>query len=65
VSSRRRSAPRTLEDNLAAERAQLEAQVAVLPMCQEKAALLKKLRQIDTASHMNEWLSSPRLQTPK
>ncbi|WP_082077133.1 hypothetical protein [Bradyrhizobium sp. LTSPM299] len=62
---RKRSTPHTLEDYLAAEKAQIEAQISVLPMCEEKAALLKKIRQIETASHMNEWLSSPGLQSPK
>jgi hypothetical protein len=27
-------------------------------------ALRKKIRQLETASHMNEWLSSPGLQSP-
>jgi hypothetical protein len=31
----------------------------------ERDALLKQARQLETASHMNEWLSSPGLQPPK
>jgi hypothetical protein len=27
--------------------------------------LLEKIRQLDTAAHMHEWLSSPGLQPPK
>jgi hypothetical protein len=61
---RRRSAPHTFEDNIAAERAKLEAQLAELKPGPETDALRKKIRQLDTASHMSEWLSSPGLQTP-
>jgi hypothetical protein len=28
-------------------------------------AILKKIRQLDTAAHLNEWLSSPGLQSPQ
>jgi hypothetical protein len=61
---RRRSTPHTFENQIAAEKARLEAQVADLPHGREKDALLRKIRQLDAASHMNEWLSSPGLQPP-
>ena len=61
---RRRSAPHTFEENIAAEKAKLEAQVAKLKPGPQMDALRKKIRQLETASHMNEWLSSPGLQTP-
>jgi hypothetical protein len=61
---RRRSAPHTFEDNIAAEKAKLEFQLAELKPGPETDALRKKIRQLDTASHMSEWLSSPGLQTP-
>jgi hypothetical protein len=61
---RRRSVPHTFEDQIAAEKARLEAQVADAPPGPQKDALLKKIRQLETASHMNEWLSSPGLQPP-
>jgi hypothetical protein len=61
---RRRSAPHTFEDNIAAEKAKLETQLAGLKPGPETDALRKKIRQLDTASHMSEWLSSPGLQTP-
>jgi hypothetical protein len=61
---RRRSAPHTFEDNIAAEKAKLEAQLAELKPGPKTDALRKKIRQLDTASHMSEWLSSPGLQTP-
>lgn len=35
-----------------------------LPPGKDRDALLKKARQLDTASHINEWLSSSGLRTP-
>jgi hypothetical protein len=61
---RRRSAPHTFEENIAAEKAKLEAQVAQLRPGPQMDALLKKIRQLETASHLNEWLTSPGLQPP-
>jgi hypothetical protein len=61
---RRRSVPHTFEENIATEKAKLEAQMAKLKPGPEMDALRKKIRQLDTASHMNEWLSSPGLQSP-
>ena len=62
---RRRSAPHTFEGNIAAQRAKLEAELAKLKPGPEMDALRKKIRQLDTATHMSEWLSSPGLQPPK
>jgi cell division protein FtsB len=62
---RRRSATHTFEDRIAAEKARLEAQVADLHYGPEKDELLNKIRQLETASRMNRWLSSPELQPPK
>lgn len=56
---RRRSAPHKVEQNIAAEKARLEGQVAKLKPGPERDGLLKKIRQLETASHINEWLSSP------
>jgi hypothetical protein len=61
---RRRSAPHTFEANIAAEKAKLEAQIAKLKPGPQMDALRKKITQLETASHMNEWLSSPGLQSP-
>jgi hypothetical protein len=46
-------------DRLANEKKRLEAQLAELQPGLERDQLLQKLRQLDTASHINEWLSSP------
>jgi hypothetical protein len=62
---RRRSVSHTFEENIAAEKAKLEAQVAQLKPGPQKDALLRKIRQCDTAAHISEWLSSPGLQPPK
>jgi hypothetical protein len=58
---RRRSAPHTFEENIAAEKAKLEAQIAKLKPGAQMDALRNKIRQLETASHLNEWLSSPGL----
>jgi hypothetical protein len=35
-----------------------------LPYGKEREDLLRKARQLDTATHINQWLSSPGLQPP-
>lgn len=49
------------------QRAADEAREAAkrLPHGRERDALLKKARQSETAAHINEWLKSPSLQSPK
>jgi hypothetical protein len=61
---RRRSAPHTFEDRIAAEKVKLEARLAKLKPGPERDALRKKLTQLETASHISEWLSSPRTTNP-
>ena len=56
---RRRSLPHTFEDNIAAEKARLEAQIAKLKPGPQMDALRRKIRQLDTASHMSDWLLIP------
>jgi hypothetical protein len=36
-----------------------------LPHGKEREALARRARQLETASHLNQWLSSPELQPPK
>ena len=62
---RRRSVPHTFEENIAAEKAKLEAQIAQLKPGPQMDAVLKKIRQLETASHMSEWLSSHRSCRPR
>jgi hypothetical protein len=54
----------TFEDKLLAEKARLEAEAAGLKPGPQMDELRKKIRQLDTASHMSEWLTSPGLQPP-
>jgi hypothetical protein len=62
---RRRSAPHTFEENIAAEKARCEEQLESTPHGPTRDALVKKIRQLDTASHMNGWLKSTGLQSPE
>lgn len=41
------------------------AKAAKLPPGPERDALLKQARQLDTATHMDDWASSPGLRPPK
>jgi hypothetical protein len=36
-----------------------------LPFGRERDQLMRKARQLETASHINDWLSSPALNPPK
>ena len=61
---RQRSIP-TFEDQIAADKARLKAQVALLRDGPRRDELLEKIRELENASHINEWISSPGLQPPK
>ena len=52
-------------DRLADEKKRLEAQLAKLQPGPEREQILMKLRQLDTASRINEWANSPGLQSPR
>jgi hypothetical protein len=61
---RRRSVPHTFEERIAAEKATALAQAAKLKPGPAKDVLLAKIRQLDTAADINEWLASPGLRPP-
>jgi hypothetical protein len=61
---RHRAVPRTFKDRIAAEKARIEKQLAEVPHGAERDALSTKIRQLETASRINEWLASPGLQSP-
>jgi hypothetical protein len=42
----------------------LKAQAEKLPYGKDREALERKARQLETAFHINEWVSSPGLQPP-
>jgi hypothetical protein len=52
-------------DRLAQEAERLRQNARTVPIGKERENLLRKARQLETASHINEWLSSPGLQTPR
>jgi len=56
----------TFEERLAAEvRLFKEAAEKELPGSEARELLLRRARQAEAASHMNDWLSSPGLVSPK
>lgn len=62
---RRPSFPQhTFDDIIGAEKKRLEEQLELLPHGPLKAQVPRKIRQLETASHINEWLTSPGLQAP-
>jgi hypothetical protein len=65
VMKRNRSKPHSFEDQLAETAAKLRAQAQKLQPGKQRDELLRKLRQIDTAAHVNEWLKSPGLRPPR
>ena len=63
---RRVKQPTSLDDRLAEQARQIMTQAEALPHgSKEREGLMRKARQADTASRMNEWLTSPGLQPPK
>jgi hypothetical protein len=60
-----RSPRDVFEDRIAAEKTRLEEQAKLLPHGPTKDVLLGKISQLETASHMHKWLSSPGLRPPK
>jgi hypothetical protein len=62
---RKPSKPGSFIDRIEEQRKLLEAAVVLAESGPARAALMKKLRQLDVAAHLNEWLSSPGLQAPR
>ena len=54
----------TLQDRLAAFATQTRQEASVLPPGTERDELMKKARQADVASHIDEWANSAGLQPP-
>jgi hypothetical protein len=55
----------TIEQNWQQQSESAKSEAEKLPHGKEREALVRKARQLHTASQMNEWLSSPGLQPPK
>lgn len=61
---RRIKQTRSLQERLSTEATRLRDEAKSLPVGAAREALLRKARQADTASRMDEWLSSPGLKSP-
>jgi hypothetical protein len=55
----------TLQDRIVEWAKEIRAQAAQLPPGPERDELLKKVRQAETAMHLDDWANSPGLQPPK
>jgi hypothetical protein len=55
----------SLEKRLAEEAKHLREQAKSLRPGAERDSVIRKARQAETASHMNEWLTSPGLRPPE
>jgi hypothetical protein len=55
----------TIEQNWQEQAAAARAAAEKLPHGKQRDALAREARQLNTASKMNEWLSSPGLEAPK
>ena len=54
----------TLHDRLQAEEKRLKTELDQVEPGSVREKLLEKLRHLDAAAHINEWLSSPGLRAP-
>jgi hypothetical protein len=54
----------TLLERLSEEKKRLEMQLGQVGPGMVRDKLIGKLRQLDTAAHINEWLASPGLRAP-
>nr|WP_244647786.1 hypothetical protein [Bradyrhizobium diazoefficiens] len=62
---RRFKQTKSLEERLSEEAKRLREEAKLHPPGAVREALLRKARQAETASRINEWLSSPGLQPPE
>jgi hypothetical protein len=61
---RRFKQTKTLKERLSNFARDTRERASILPAGQEKDDLLRRARQADTASHLDEWINSPGLQPP-
>jgi hypothetical protein len=55
----------TIEQKWHQQSQEAKHQAENLPHGKERDGLIRKARQLETASQINQWLSSPELQPPK
>jgi hypothetical protein len=56
---------KSLEVRLAEKAKRLREEAKLLPPGAQRNEAIRKARQAETASHMNEWLTSPGLRPPE
>jgi hypothetical protein len=61
----RSQAKPTLQNRLLIQAMRLKAEANALPHGPSRDAAIRKARQAETGAHIDEWLSSPGLQTPR
>ena len=61
----RQKHPVPFDERLQRVAEEARAAAETLPAGQVREALLRRARQAETAAHLNEWLTSPGLQSPK
>ena len=54
----------SLKERLEQEAARIRAQAEQLPSGPERDKLMRKAREAESATHVDEWLSSPGVQAP-
>jgi hypothetical protein len=64
IKRRRFKQENSLDQRLAALAKQLREQAETLPPGPQRDHLLRQARHTEAASHMNDWLQSPGLQSP-
>jgi hypothetical protein len=62
---RRNKQTRSLKDRLTSFADEVRAKAFALPPGDERNDLLRRARQAETASHLEDWANSPGLQPPK
>ena len=62
---RRFKQTQSLEERLAEEAKRLREEAKLLPPGALREEIIRKARQAETGSHMNEWLTSPGLRPPE
>jgi len=62
---RRFKQPESLQGRLVKFAKEVREMASRLPDGPEKEDMLRKARQADTASHLEDWLNSPELRPPK
>jgi len=62
---RRFKQPAPLDQRLTDEAQHLRKEALGMPPGIDRERLIRKARQVETASHISEWLASPGLQSPK